>query len=187
MLLLLFGQPGELGVQGVIACQERLLAMQDRRVCAGGVVKAIDLAGAERELDASQQGRVRVGIEIGINEVRHFAGLAVQLDQVGAVERSQVGSDASLVDAQERVECLERGAVDVKRSRRQLADVRPPAGFADGLGAPGPEEEIIGQTASACVAAEEGADVALEAERKCRDWLAAAESPCLRSERLLAY
>jgi hypothetical protein len=28
--------------------------MQDRRVCAGGVVEAIDLASAERELDAAQ-------------------------------------------------------------------------------------------------------------------------------------
>jgi hypothetical protein len=37
--------------------------------------------------------------------------------------------------------------MDVKRSRQQLADGRPPAGFVDGLGAPGPEEEIIGQTA----------------------------------------
>jgi hypothetical protein len=37
--------------------------------------------------------------------------------------------------------------VDVKRGRQQLADGRPPEGFVDGLGAPGPEEEIIGQTA----------------------------------------
>ena len=83
MLLLLLRQPGELGVERMIARQKRLLAMQDRRVCAGGVVEAIDLAGPERQLDAAQQGRVRVGLEIGINEVRNLAGLAVQLDQVG--------------------------------------------------------------------------------------------------------
>ena len=43
-----------LACKRMIARQERLLAMQDRRVGAGGVVKAIDLAGAERELDAAQ-------------------------------------------------------------------------------------------------------------------------------------
>jgi hypothetical protein len=90
---------------------------------------------------------VRVGLEVGINEVRNFAGLAVQLDQVGPVERAQVRSGTSLVNSQERVECLERGLMDVERGRQQLADGRPTAGFIDGLGAPGPEEKIIGQTA----------------------------------------
>ena len=66
-------QPGELGVEGMIGRQKRLLAMQDRRVCAGGVIEAIDLAGAERELDAALERRVRVGLEIGINEVRNLA------------------------------------------------------------------------------------------------------------------
>jgi hypothetical protein len=37
--------------------------------------------------------------------------------------------------------------MDVERGRQQLADGRPPAAFVDGLGVPGPEEEIIGQTA----------------------------------------
>ena len=104
-------------MQGVIARQERLLAMQDRRVCAGGVFKALDLASPERELDAAQQGRVRVGFEIGINEVRNLAGMAVQLDQVGPVKRSEVSPGAAVIDAQERVKCLERRAMDVERGR----------------------------------------------------------------------
>jgi hypothetical protein len=119
---------------------------------------------------------VRVGLEIGISEVRNLAGLAVQLDQGGPVERAEVSSGASLVNAQKRIECLERRAMDVERGRQQLGDGRPPAGFVDGLGAPGPEEEIIGQTPGVYVAAEEGADVALEAERKRRDRRTAAES-----------
>jgi hypothetical protein len=45
------------------------------------------------------------------------------------------------------LECIERGTVDIERGRQQLADGRPPAGVVDGLGALGPEEEIIGQTA----------------------------------------
>ena len=88
---------------------------------------------------------MRVGLEIGINEVRNLAGMAVQLDQVGPFERAQVSPGAALID-QQRVECLERCAMDVKCRRQQLADGRPPAGFVDGL-ASRPEEEIIGQTA----------------------------------------
>ena len=72
----------------------------------------------------------------------------MQLDQVGPVESAEVGSGASLVDAQERIERLERSAMDVQSVRQQFADGRPPAGFVDGLGAAGPEEEIIGQAAS---------------------------------------
>jgi hypothetical protein len=176
VLLLLLRQSGELGAQVVIARQKRLLPMQDRWVGTGGVIEAIDLAGPERELDAAEQGRVRVGLEIGINEIRNLARLPVQLDQVGPVERSQVSPGTSLVNSQERVERLERRAMDVERGRQQLADGRPPAGLVDGLGAPGPEEQIIGQTAGVGVAAEERADVALEADRKCRDRRTAAES-----------
>jgi hypothetical protein len=98
-------------------------------------------------LDDAQQSRVRIGLEIEINEVRNLARLAVQLDQVGPVESPQIGSCTSLIDSRERVECLERGAMDVECSRQQRADGRPPARFIDGLGAPGPEEKIIGQTA----------------------------------------
>ena len=47
MFFLLPGQPRELGVEGMIGRQERLLAMEDRRVGTGGVVEAVDLAGAE--------------------------------------------------------------------------------------------------------------------------------------------
>jgi len=82
MFLLLPGQAGKLRVEWMIGREERLLAMEDRRVCAGVVFEAIDLAGAERQLDATEQGRVRIGLEIGINEVRDFSGLAVQLDDV---------------------------------------------------------------------------------------------------------
>ena len=57
---------------------ERLLPMQDRRVGAGGIIEAVDLASAERKLHAAEEGRVRVGLEIGINEVRNLARLAVR-------------------------------------------------------------------------------------------------------------
>ena len=77
-------------MQRVIACQERILSMRDRRVGTGGIIEAVDLAGPKRTLDTAEQGRVRVGLEIGINEARSLAGLAVQLDQRGAVPDSRL-------------------------------------------------------------------------------------------------
>jgi hypothetical protein len=52
----------------MIGRQKRLFAMENRRLRAGGVIEAVDFAGTERELDTATQGRVRVGLEIGINE-----------------------------------------------------------------------------------------------------------------------
>ena len=80
MFFLLLGQSRKLGMEGMISRQKRLLAMEDRRIRAGGVFPAVDLAGAEREPDAALEYGVRVGLEIGINEVRNLAGFAVQLD-----------------------------------------------------------------------------------------------------------
>jgi len=54
VLFLLLGQPGELGVQRMIGREKGFLAVEDRRIRAGGVVEAVDLAGAERELDAAR-------------------------------------------------------------------------------------------------------------------------------------
>ena len=113
MFFLLLGQSGELGMERMIGRQEPLLAMEDRWIRAGREVEAVDLTRAKRELDAALEYGVRVGLEFGIIEVRNLSGLAVQLDQIGSVESAEVGSGASLVDAQERVECLERGATDV--------------------------------------------------------------------------
>ena len=83
----------------MIGRQKCLLAVDDRRIAASGIVETVNLASAERELDAASQSRVRVGLEIGIDKVGKLAGMAVQLDQVGAVDRAELGSGTSLVDA----------------------------------------------------------------------------------------
>jgi hypothetical protein len=140
VFLILLGQPGELGVERMIGREECLLATEDRRISAGGVIEAVALAGAELELDAALERRVRVGLEIGINDVRNLAGLAAKLDQVGPDESAEAGLGASLVDAQERVESVERGAMDVECIRHQFAGSRLLAGFFDCLGAAGPEK-----------------------------------------------
>ena len=71
----------------------------------------------------------------------------MDLDQVRPFHFAQVGPAAPLINSQERFKSVQGAAVDVQVVWQQLADGRPPAGFVDGLGAAGPEEEIIGQTA----------------------------------------
>ena len=61
----LLGRLGEFGVEGVIRWEEGFLAVEDRRVGAGLVFEAIDLAGAEGELDAAEQGWVGAGCPQG--------------------------------------------------------------------------------------------------------------------------
>jgi hypothetical protein len=78
VLFLLLGQSRKFGVEGMIGRQECLLSMEDRRIRAGSVVEAVDLARPERELDAAVESRVRVGVEIGISEVRDHSRWAVQ-------------------------------------------------------------------------------------------------------------
>ena len=71
--LLLARQPLELHPPRVVGQEERLLAVQHRRVRARRVIRALDRAGPQVELDAAQQGRVRVGVEVGIGQVRDLA------------------------------------------------------------------------------------------------------------------
>jgi hypothetical protein len=53
VFILLLGQSRELGMERMIGSQERLIAMEDRWIGTGGVVEAVNLASAERELGAS--------------------------------------------------------------------------------------------------------------------------------------
>jgi hypothetical protein len=58
----------------MIGIEKRLLAMEDGRVLARRVVEALELAGAELQLDATLEGRVRIGVEVRIDEGRELAG-----------------------------------------------------------------------------------------------------------------
>jgi hypothetical protein len=68
--------------------------VEDRRVCRAGIFQALDLTGAERELDAVQECRAGIGFEVGVNQIRNLAGMPVQLDQIGSVDLAQVGPGA---------------------------------------------------------------------------------------------
>jgi hypothetical protein len=56
VFFLLLGQAGKLGIEGMVGRKECLLAMEDRRVWAGIVLKAIDLAGVEQQDDRVLSG-----------------------------------------------------------------------------------------------------------------------------------
>jgi hypothetical protein len=114
VLLLLLGEPGEPGMERVVGRQERLLAMEDGRVRAVRIVVAVELARAERQLDAAEQGRMRVGLEVGINQVRNFPRMPMQLDQVRPLDRAQIRPCAALVNPQQRLERVAVHAVIVK-------------------------------------------------------------------------
>ena len=82
-------QPGEFGHQRVPGWEERFLAVEDGGIGALGVVEAVELPRPERELDAAEQGRVRVDLEVGIDQVRDLPRMPVQLDQVRPLDLAQ--------------------------------------------------------------------------------------------------
>jgi hypothetical protein len=87
VFFLLLRQPGKPGIKRVVGRQKGLLAMEDGGVGAVRIVVAVELACAERQLDASAQGRMRVGGELGINQVRNLPRMPMQLDQVRPLDR----------------------------------------------------------------------------------------------------
>jgi hypothetical protein len=64
MLFLLLGQPRELGVQSVVRVQERLLPVENGRIGAVRIFVTVQLAGSQREPHATEETRMRVGLEI---------------------------------------------------------------------------------------------------------------------------
>ena len=79
VFFLLPSEPGEFGHQRVPGWKDRFLAVEDRGIGALSVVEAVELPRPQRELDAAKQGRVRVGLEVGIDQVRDLPRMPVQL------------------------------------------------------------------------------------------------------------
>lgn len=95
VFLFLLGQPGEFGHELVPGVKERFLAVEDGGIGARRVVVAVELPRPERELDAAEQGRVRVGLEVGIDQVRDLPRVPVQLDQVHPLDLAQIRPGAA--------------------------------------------------------------------------------------------
>src|SRR5271166_386595 len=104
VFFLLPGQPGEFGHQRVPGRKERFLAVADGEIGARCVVEAVELARPERELDAAEQGRVRVGLEVGTDQVRDLPRMPVQLDQVRPLDLAETRAGAALVHPEQRLE-----------------------------------------------------------------------------------
>ncbi len=137
------GEARELGRERMMRREERFLAVEYRWVGALGVVEAIDLPRPERELDAPQQGRVRVGLEIGIDQVRDLARMPVQLDQVRSLDRAEIRPGAALVHPQQRLERVERLEVNINGVRQELADRGALARHVHGLSIPRTKQQVI--------------------------------------------
>ena len=105
--------------------EERFLAVEDGGIGARRVVVAVELPRPERELDAAEQGRVRVGLEVGIDQVRDLPRMPVQLDQVRSFDRAQVRSGAALLNPQQRLERIEGVAVNIEGVQQELSDRGP--------------------------------------------------------------
>jgi len=104
VFFLLPGQPGEPGRQRVPGWEERFLAVEDGGIGALGEIEAVELPRPQRELDATEQGRVRVVLEVGIDQVRDLPRMPVQLDQVRPLDLAQVRSGAALVHPEQDLE-----------------------------------------------------------------------------------
>ena len=66
-------QPGKLCVERMFRAEKGLSAVQDRRVRRRSIIVAVQLTRAEVESEAARQGRMRVRIEIGIDQVRNLS------------------------------------------------------------------------------------------------------------------
>jgi hypothetical protein len=56
------------------------------------IVEALDLARAERELDAAQKRRMGISLEFGMDQIRNLAGMPVQIDSIFRVTACGRGS-----------------------------------------------------------------------------------------------
>ena len=79
----------------------------------------------------------------------------MNLDEVGLLNISQVGPAATLVNPQDRRQCVECRSMYVQVVGQQLANPGPRARFMDGIGVPRLEEQVIGLGTGLRIAAEE--------------------------------
>lgn len=154
--------------------EKRLFAMQDRRVGALAVVVKVDLSGPHVEFDARRQSRVGIGLEVGIGEVRDLSRKAMQLDEIGVFNLSQISASAPFVDPQQRPELLQGRPMNVQRIGEQFSQRRIPTRLVDGVGIPGPKQQFIRLISYLFVRAEELLDVREHLQRQCRITFSAA-------------
>jgi hypothetical protein len=162
--LFLLGQPAEFAVEWVLRMEKRFLAVQNLGIGGGGEVETVQLPCAQRQPDGAQQGRMRIGLEVGVDEVGNLAGPPMNLDEVRPFDFAKDGPAAALVDAQEWLQSIQGAAVDVQVVWQQLADPGALAGLVDGGRVAGLEQQCAWFRAGFGVGAKELFDVALKSK-----------------------
>jgi hypothetical protein len=137
VLLFLLCEAGEFGEQRMCRGQERFFAVQHGRVFARTIIVIVDFVLAHVQFDARRQGRVGIGLEIGIGQVRNLPREPMQLENVRLFDLSQTSPRAPLVDPQKGIELIQRRAVDVERVGEQLSQRRIAARLVDRRGIAG--------------------------------------------------
>src|SRR5262245_24093053 len=104
VLFLLDRQPDELRVQGMLRDQEGILAVENGWVIRLRVLVALNLPCSQIQLHAAQQRRMRITLEVRVDEVRELAGPAVDLDDVRTLHLAEKRPAAALVNPQQRLQ-----------------------------------------------------------------------------------
>src|SRR5690242_637867 len=96
--------------------------MEDWRVGVVSVVAIVEVQGLQvRNVCRAQRG-MRVGIEVGIGEVRNHRSVVAKLDDRGVFGRAEELPPATVEDAQNWNELADRRGVDVQGLSCPLAD-----------------------------------------------------------------
>jgi hypothetical protein len=64
--------------------------VEDGEIGARRIIVRVGFPRPQRVLDAAEQGLVRVGLEVGIDQVRDLPRMPVQVDQVRPLDLAQV-------------------------------------------------------------------------------------------------
>ena len=67
--LFLLCEASEFIMQLMAGIEKRLLTMKDRGVVASRIIQAFELSCAKIELDAPDEHRVRIGLEVSVDEI----------------------------------------------------------------------------------------------------------------------
>src|SRR5690606_24407924 len=96
--LLLTRQPLEPLSPGIALRQQLLLAVQDGRVAVVSVGAEGYLQPAQLNQERLCKRRVRVSLEARIGQIRDARRIAVELDDVGVLRRTEIRPGAALID-----------------------------------------------------------------------------------------
>ncbi len=156
----------------VVFGEEAFFEKQELVLSTVGMVDDGDEETLEVDLDAGEQFGKRGFFEVAVVVEGEFAGIQMDLDEVGLAGIAVEAGGALDIDAEDDREFVEQAAVDceVALLRIEEAEVELGDGNFQFVLVAGGEHEFAGFFLGVGVAAEERAEVALEAEGKLVEW-----------------